>query len=289
LPSGGEIDLTVVLPEDENLTAVPGRLDYVFYYNSSSAIVNATVLWHSSDVDTDNTSVSDVECQISVTFISADATLPLPKSGSQGYAFQQPVIAGYMDNGTLVVQSDLAGSFPIPFGYECEDVRYTPLLFGVETVAGCSRTDPALNETENIDLSMYNHVAIHGVANPNNTLDWILVNDDQCSPEHPHLFQRYIFYYEKFGEVKNAQHRITSVVYQCSGVAQPGGPRIITASFLQVANKDPRPFVPPNPRLPGIPRDTWYPFGSSAGVFTKSPSAALVWGVMFVSAVLFAM
>jgi hypothetical protein len=173
----------------------------------------------------------------------------------------------------------------MPFGYDCAKVQYTPLLFGVETVAGCSTPDQLPNWPECVNLSSYTHIAIHGVANPNNTLDWILVNSQNCHDKAARV-QRYIFYYEKFGEVRNVQYRITSVVHQCSDL--PGGPMIITASFLQVANRDPQPFLPPNPKLPGVPGDTWYPFGSSAGVLRTSASAALVWGAMIASAILFA-
>jgi hypothetical protein len=286
-PTGEEIELTVVQMDERYLNTSLSRLEYVFYYNASSALVNATLRWQQSEAETDGrvTNYEGAECKVSVTFVNADAPPRLPKSGSKGYAFDQPVIAGYQHNDTLIVQNNLAGTFPIPFGYDCGNVEYTPLLFGVETVAGCSNQNDPTGD-ENMNLSIYTHIAIHGVANPNSTFDWVRVND-QCSLATP-LFQRYIFFYETFGEVRNAQHRITSVIRQCTGAAQPEGPRIISASFLQVANKDPQPFLPPNPRLPGIPRDTWYPFGSSAGTLTKSTTAALVWGVMIVSALLFA-
>jgi hypothetical protein len=124
---------------------------------------------------------------------------------------------------------------------------------------------------------------MHGNPNPNATGDWIRLGGD-CTGDP--AFQLYSFYYEKFGDVKNAQNRIVGVDLTCPLPAGNGREtRVVAVTFLQRAEQPAKRYIPPNPRVPGIPGDTWYPFSSSAA-FPRiaTPSAALLALVLSVAA-----
>lgn len=176
-----------------------------------------------------------------------------PKSGSAGYAYDQPVIAARNVSGRLLVNSDSRGSFPMPFGASCDSARFTPLLFGVDMVSGCaSGTNNAA-----VDLTAYTHVAKYGMANVSRAEDWVAITN-QCAVAAPPI-QKFVFFYERFGDVKNAQNRIVSVVKTCDEAAATTDQRVVVATFLQRPQTTFR-YKPPNPKVPGLPDDTFAPF-----------------------------
>jgi hypothetical protein len=208
----------------------------------------------------------EIGLTMSVSFKERDYSIP--KSGNAGYAFGQPVIAAIVDErGQFIVQNATAGSFPIPFGYDCESVQFTPVLFGVDTIGGCT-----VRSTNALNLTSYRFFGIHGKANPNNGLDWVELREN-CPNPLSFSFQKFVFFYEQFGSVKNAQQRLKSVVHECHTGVLENSPKIVTVVFALVGDQQRIQYVPPNPRPPGIPKNTWYPFSSSeANVGIASPS-----------------
>jgi hypothetical protein len=206
-----------------------------------------------------------LQLNVMVSFAEAGTVPSAPKSGDAGYAFNEPVIAARLDALTnqLIVQNATAGSFPIPFGYQCGAVEYTPLLFGVDTIGGCTVGGGGAGAAA-VNLSEYQYFAIHGRASPNNGRDWIQLSDT-CPDLVNYPFQKFIFFYEQFGSVTNAQRRLKSVVHQCAAAPSANAEaRVVAAAFLLVDDQQLVRYVPPNPRPQGIPKDTWYPFSSSA-------------------------
>jgi hypothetical protein len=258
------------LDDDDGVVA---SADYVFTYTDT------TIQSFAIDVtfgDNDTT-----EFRVSVRFVNADSPPTTPKSGEVGYVFNQPVIAAIESGGYFFIPNETAGTFPIPFGYDCEALEYTPLHFGVDTIGGCTLGEPR----EAILFTNYSHFAINGRANPAHAGDWIPVDHQQCLGITP-LFQRFIFFYEKFGSSANAQYRLNSVLHLCDGKEAFAG-YIVTASFVLVADQPLVRYSPPNPRAASVPRDTWYPFSSSAGIPLFSAPSAYVMAACVVLAVFF--
>jgi hypothetical protein len=258
----------------EDAAATVAAADYVFEYRDTQIEAFTISLTLAEE--------NESEFRVTVGFLNADAARTGPKSGDVGYALGEPVIAAIEHDGSFLVPNATAGSFPIPFGYDCESVEYTPLLFGVDTIGGCTDGDPE----EAVDLTAYSHFAINGRASPANSGDWIPVSGQNCTGVIPN-FQRFIFYYEKFGSVTNAQYRLNSVFHLCDRNDTVQG-YIVTASFLLIADQPLTRYVPPNPKTIGVPRDTWYPFSSSAGSPVFSAPSAYLMAACIVLAVFFA-
>ena len=177
-----------------------------------------------------------------------------PKSGPAGYSYNQPVIAARNVTGVgLEVNADSRGSFPMPFGTVCSTAAFTPLLFGVDTISGCA----ADADNTAVDLSAYTHVAKYGLANASRTEDWLPITNECTLTDPP--FQKFFFFYERFGDVNNAQNRIVSAVRTCNETAAAASQRVVIATFLQRPQTTFR-YKPPNPKVPGLPDDTFAPF-----------------------------
>lgn len=223
-------------------------LAVTFLFNRTSyAITSATVTVTPYAADATPTTLA-----VRVYFRADDADL-LPKSGNAGYSQGQPVIAARnLSNFGLAVSRDERGSFPLPFGAACGSAAYTPLLFGIDTIAGCTGSG-----TNAVDLSAYTHVAIYGIANVSRASDWVEITNACTDPDPP--LQKFYFYYEKFGDVLNAQNRIVSVYRTCNETSGSTNERIVVATFLQRQQRTFR-YKPPNPKVPGLPDDTFAPF-----------------------------
>ena len=245
--------------------AVVKSISALFLYDITTSTLT------SADVTVETYAATDQPTTITVqVMFRATTDASQPKSGDVGYAFGQPVIAGFdPENGTgIQVNADQAGSFPMPFGTNCaQSVSYTPLLFGIETISGCSGT---LNPGSAIDLQKYNRFAIYGRANVSRQLDWVNVTD-LCTATNTIGIQRYYFFWEKFGDVMNPQNRIISVVRECE--PQLDSQHLVIATFVQRPQTTFR-YKPPNPRVPGIPPDTFYPFSAASATMTTATSAA---------------
>jgi hypothetical protein len=262
---------------------------YVFTYSPDLTIVNATRAYRIGN---------DVNASLTVTVAFEPQSVTVqdrPKSGEVGYAAGRPVIAGRRcsgaDDAPICVSSSAAGSFPIPFGPSCApDLKYTAAHFGVDILGGCTGTSAAAKDP--LNLSEYRYFGAHGQPNPNSPADWIQLVDGDC-PEVP-AFQLFSFYFEKFGDVRNAQNRLIAVERTCpvaTGTETRDAiqeyPWIVAVSFLQRGDQPVRRHLPPNPRAATVPEDTWRPFSSSAAVpRVAAPSAVLAALVLSIVAVL---
>jgi hypothetical protein len=160
-------------------------------------------------------------------------------------------------------------------------------LFGVDTIGGCTIGGNGTGAAP-VNLSEYQYFGIHGKASPNNARDWVQLSET-CPDLLNYPFQKFLFFYEQFGSRTNAQRRLKSVVHQCA--ASPSASveaKVVTAAFVLVADQPLVRYVPPNPRPPGIPKDTWYPFSSSAASRRVSAPSALGVFACVVLAVFFA-
>jgi hypothetical protein len=262
-PNGLGVNATVSHDNETSLDFQVTSVAYLFTFDrNSQSITN-----FEASVTAVDMTLPHPPLQLSgmVSFLEMGTVPSTPKSGDAGYAFNEPVIAARLDTGTnqLIVQNATAGSFPIPFGYRCDSVEYTPLLFGVDTIGGCTIGASGVGSAA-MNLSEYQYFAIHGRASPNNGRDWIQLSDT-CPDLLNYPFQKFVFFYEQFGSVTNAQRRLKSVVHQCAASPSANAEaRVVTAAFLLVADQQLIRYVPPNPRPQGIPKDTWYPFSSSA-------------------------
>ena len=245
--------------------AVVKSISALFLYDIATSTLTSANITVETYAATDQPTTITVQVQF-----LANTNADQPKSGDVGYAFGQPVIAGFdPGNGAgYQVNADQAGSFPMPFGTQCASATYTPLLFGIETISGCEGTEAVGSPA--IDLSNYNRVAIYGRANVSRQMDWVNVTD-QCAATGTIGIQRYYFFWEKFGDTMNPQNRIVSVVRQCE--TQIDTRHLIIATFVQRPQTTFR-YKPPNPRVPGIPPDTFYPFSAASATMTTATSAA---------------
>lgn len=240
----------------------------------------------SADITVNTYAAGDQSGTITVNVMFRTTTSSaMPKSGDVGYAIGRPVIAGRLDEtlGLFVTADD--GAFPVPTGATCASgvIKYTPLLFGIETIAGCTATNTP-DETL-VDLTNYTHVAKYGTANASLKEDWVEIQGTtECTA--PRL-QKYYFFFEKFGDVTNPQNRIVSVFRTCTTVT-PYDQRIFVATFLQRVQTTFR-YKPPNPRVPGIPPDTFYPFSaaSAAPAFPSPSRMAMAFGSVLCVCALF--
>lgn len=233
----------------------------------------------SADITVNTYATGDQGRTITVTVMFRTTTASaMPKSGDVGYAIGRPVIAGRFNStlGMFVTVGD--GAFPVPTGASCASdvIQYTPLLFGIETIAGC--TSASATDDVSVDLTMYTHVAKYGTANASLEQDWVPIQSmtDCTAPQ----LQKYFFFFEKFGDVTNPQNRIVSVFRKCSQLpAGSNTQRVFVATFLQRVQTTFR-YKPPNPRVPGIPPDTFYPFSaaSAAPGFPSPSKMAMAFG-----------
>lgn len=241
--------LTITVNVNGTDTAVVRTLTATFLYNvNTSDIASATV-----DLVTYTTGETPSSLTVRVLFRPAGVEAQ-PKSGPAGYSYNQPVIAARNVTGSgLLVNADSRGSFPMPFGAVCSAASFTPLLFGVDMISGCASD----GNNAAVDLSAYTHVAKYGLANASRTEDWLPITNECAVADPP--FQKFFFFYERFGDVNNAQNRIVSAVRTCNESTAAATQRIVTATFVQRPQTTFR-YKPPNPKVPGLPDDTFAPF-----------------------------
>ncbi|KAH0794931.1 tectonic-1 isoform X1 [Histomonas meleagridis] len=233
-------------------------LSYIFFYNSITldlVSVNLTIVPH------DTTTTSSVYTTDVNVHFESESQNPnaLPRSGEIGYAYGQPIIVAQVENGTLLLPKSTKGSFPIPFGVTCEEgsVHYTPLLFGVETIGGCTYGTNTSPPT--IDFTRFSYFSKLGTANPMYENDWVQMRDNCAGISSPIELMKYYFFYEYVGNVNNPQNRIVSVIRECTPSSSPKN-FVFVASFHRIADTETKRYLPPLPKIRGIPRDTFYPF-----------------------------
>ena len=169
------------------------------------------------------------------------------KSGNFGYAFGQPVIA-------LQQGSPQEEPFPVPYGIDGND-SYTPLLFGVDVISGFI--------DENLTFLQHDFkISKLGQGNPEFINDWINVTVSEGNPNIK-VFTLKI-YYANIGNVNNPQNMIVNAyLYKPSAPSNTlSGQCILKCNFLKIANNPSHQYLQPNPRVKGIPPDTFYPFSS---------------------------
>ena len=182
---------------------------------------------------------------VTIDYINQNENRTKMKSGDFGYAFGQPVII-------LQKGSQEEEPFPVPFGYG-ENINYTPLLFGVDMISGFP----------NGSAQFYTDFQISKLAqgNPEFADDWVDVN---VRTSDTSLYTLNIFYYN-IGNVNNPQNKIFSaILFRPSGdLVQTSSNQIIfKCSFMKISNNPSHRYLQPNPRVKGIPPDSFYPFSS---------------------------
>ncbi|OHT00822.1 hypothetical protein TRFO_07819 [Tritrichomonas foetus] len=234
---------------DAGADAPVRSMSYTFLYNETTQKVTNVSLYVTRY---NKSALNDemVTVEVDVMFYTNESQINSFKAGEFGYSFNQPVI---------VRRSNISANmnFPVPFGTDClplDQMEYTPLLFGEDTMSGCLMS--ASNENPASLLLNYTFISKLGQANPLFTQDWIPINRSEGVNETcPHL--KLVISYEFIGNVNNPQNRIYAARFDCVQSQSPFF--VFSAEFLRTADNNAFRYLQPNPRVKGIPDDTFYP------------------------------
>ncbi|KAK8866661.1 hypothetical protein M9Y10_009627 [Tritrichomonas musculus] len=211
----------------------------IFYNNETMNPTRVDVItkcYNDSEIDTKGF----LSLQEEIHYYSNSTEVSLAKSGNFGYSYGQPLIVS--------IDKSNPEQFPIPFGNDCQNVKYTSLMFGYDTIGGCSK-----NAEDMINVfSRYTRISKLGKANGNAKEDWIHIDTSETE-NCTHL--AFNIYYEFIGNVHNPQNQIYSANYQCLS-NESEDYFLLVVSFLRSGDIKTKRHIP---KPKGLPDDTFAP------------------------------
>ena len=248
-----DIPLVVIDEITETSDGEINQLDFVFGYTETMTLFNATVNVGRESL-TSPAPFRSVSVSVSFLNESQFNYSDVLKTGDFGYIFGQPVIA--LQSNSLTPEY-----FPVPYGAGNGTNGITPLLFGVDVISGFDNTIFPIETFLN-----YRNLSILAQANGVFQNDWINITISQPTTQTGYNAVFLTIYYRFIGNVNNPQNQITfaRMSFESLEAVPQSGQYIFKASFLKMSDNTFYRYLQPNPRVRGIPPDTFYPFSSQS-------------------------
>lgn len=284
-PADSSSYFPVLLQSGDVCSNVVQQVKYTFVYNKAGEILNVMAAFLLGAIK--NVMVP-IQQEFQIMFLQENSqTTGLKYSGNPGYVLGRPLVAGTRTANGIVQFADPKGSLTTIQTSVDQDClrgssRRSPVLFGINTISGCTLK---LSDGVNCSLlsevilwalkgqSFPDHVASFGNSLPQNSLDWVPIQNQTISsgaqacsiPLSYHLEVKWT----KYGALLNPQAQIVSIMEtiitntsSLAFITSPGGllPVTSSVSFVDVsASATPGFKVPPTIDAK-LPFDFFFPF-----------------------------
>lgn len=284
-PADSSSYFPMLLQSGDVCSNVVQQVKYTFVYNKAGEILNVMAAFLLGAIK--NVMVP-IQQEFQIMFLQENSqTTGLKYSGNPGYVLGRPLVAGTRTANGIVQFADPKGSLTTIQTSVDQDClrgssRRSPVLFGINTISGCTlKLSDGVNCSQVSEVILWalkgqsfpDHVASFGNSLPQNSLDWVPIQNQTISsgaqacsiPLSYHLEVKWT----KYGALLNPQAQIVSIMEtiitntsSLAFITSPGGllPVTSSVSFVDVsASATPGFKVPPTIDAK-LPFDFFFPF-----------------------------